>query len=118
MRKLPILIFGIIQKPLQIKSSKQPGDESINKTSEHIWQPVTSSSFLVFHNTFVGQLFCKHNYYNIQLSYSCKYSVGAYFKRLLHVLPAHNAFFNFLWQLHTSKTANLNALDSFIFILP
>ena len=61
LRKLPILIFGIIQKPLRIKASKRPGDDSINKTSEHIWQLVTSSSSLVFHNTFVGQLFCKHN---------------------------------------------------------
>ena len=76
MRKLPILIFGIIQKPLQIKASKRPGDESINKTSEY---------------TILLQY-----YYNIQLPCSSNYSVGAYFKHLLHVLPAHNAFLNFL----------------------
>ena len=60
LHKLPIVIFEIIQKPLWIKTSKRPGDESINKNSEHIWQPITSSSSLVFHNTFAGQSFCKH----------------------------------------------------------
>ena len=61
LNKLPILIFEIIQKALRNKASKRPGDRSINKTSEHIWQPITSPSSLVFHNTFIGQLFCKHN---------------------------------------------------------
>ena len=56
-----MVIFEIIQKPLSIKASKRPGDESINKTSEHIWQPVTSSSSLVFRNIFAGQSFYKQD---------------------------------------------------------
>ena len=55
LHKLSIVIFEIIQKPLWIKASKRPGDESINKTSEYIWQPIPSSSSPVSHNIFVGQ---------------------------------------------------------------
>ena len=62
LHKLPILILGTIQKPPWVKASKPTGGESINKTSEHIWQPETSFGSLVFHNTFVGYMHFT-NYY-------------------------------------------------------